>query len=347
MDLGQSARRAWSTLTRFGRAPAAPAGDGPDIAPANVDPPPARTAARRPWPLYAALALILIVPSYYLVGAWTTYRINDDLRYAAPQAPAQASQTVANIAGLITREVDETAWSPNTPPFAPAALLRFGGNMPNFQAGLARALSMVVVELEGRVGRLRGTGAADEDLGEAREGLSRRPETWILNPLPTSSADGEYRRARDALLRYNGRLQRGDAVFDERADNLLGVLDRIALDIGAASDETERQIIVGRRVFIDRRADKIFYFNKGKAYAYYIVALGLRRDFAEVITERRVARIYDAMVEDLARAAGLQPMVVQNASPEALMMPNHLAVQGFYLLRARAKLREITDILAK
>jgi len=38
---------------------------------------------------------------------------------------------------------------------------------------------------------------------------------------------------------------------------------------------------------------------------------------------------------------------VFNASPSSQFIPNHLAVQGFYLLRARTQLREVTNILLK
>ena len=103
----------------------------------------------------------------------------------------------------------------------------------------------------------------------------------------------------------------------------------------------------GRKVFIDRRADKLFYFVKGQSYAYFIALRAVREDFKDVIVERRVAGLFDAMLADLATAASLQPVIVQNASPNALLMPNHLSTEGFYLLRARSKMREITDILQR
>jgi len=46
-------------------------------------------------------------------------------------------------------------------------------------------------------------------------------------------------------------------------------------------------------------------------------------------------------------AAQLDPWVVWNGYPDALLIPNHLLAQGFYLLRARTQLREITNILLK
>jgi hypothetical protein len=43
----------------------------------------------------------------------------------------------------------------------------------------------------------------------------------------------------------------------------------------------------------------------------------------------------------------LDPLIVVNSEPDGLVAPSHLAVQGFYLLRARTRLREITNILLK
>ncbi len=53
------------------------------------------------------------------------------------------------------------------------------------------------------------------------------------------------------------------------------------------------------------------------------------------------------MLGSMRHAAMLQPKVVVNGAPDAQLMPSHLAAQGFYLLRARTQLREITNILLK
>ena len=43
----------------------------------------------------------------------------------------------------------------------------------------------------------------------------------------------------------------------------------------------------------------------------------------------------------------LSPVVVINGDTDGQVMPNHLVAQGFFLLRARTQLREITNILLK
>jgi hypothetical protein len=351
MDFGQRVRHAISGVKKsltpqpkvdpFSSAPDAPTA-------ASVPAADAQTKKGFGWKGWAILAFIGLLPFYYVIGAVSTHRINDDLNFKADDGGPGTSKTIAVIAGLIDREVNETAWSPNTQAFQPAAMLRFGGNMVNYQSGLVKALSTLTLEIDSQVGRTRGTSAADPDLGKARQGLSRQPDTWFVDSFwLTSSADQEYRKAEEALRAYNVRVGNGTAVFDVRVDSLQAVLNRSALDIGASSDALEKQIGAGRKVFIDRRADKLFYFVKGQSYAYFITLRALREDFKDVLVERRVTGLYEAMLADLATAASLQPAIVQNASPESLLMPNHLATQGFYLLRARAKLREISDIIAR
>jgi len=41
----------------------------------------------------------------------------------------------------------------------------------------------------------------------------------------------------------------------------------------------------------------------------------------------------------------MQPLIISNGAESAFIMPSHLATMGFYLLRVRANLTEMRDIL--
>ena len=73
----------------------------------------------------------------------------------------------------------------------------------------------------------------------------------------------------------------------------------------------------------------------------------LGRDFDGVIREKGLTNAWNATVETFRTAAELHPLIVWNGYPDGLILPNHLAAQGFYLLRARTQLREISSILLK
>ena len=73
----------------------------------------------------------------------------------------------------------------------------------------------------------------------------------------------------------------------------------------------------------------------------------LGRDFDAVIKEKGLTNAWNGTVDTFRTAAELDPWVVWNGYPDGFLIPNHLAAQGFYLLRARTQLREISAILLK
>ena len=65
----------------------------------------------------------------------------------------------------------------------------------------------------------------------------------------------------------------------------------------------------------------MFYANKGRLYAYYLLLRALGADFAKVIHERDLDRSWPQMLESFRSAAGLQPWVVVNGDPAASSCP--------------------------
>ncbi|WP_374379988.1 DUF2333 family protein [Dongia sp.] len=293
-------------------------------------------------------ALLAILLLYYPVGAFISHKINDDPNFRPPAIPPEASQTVAMASALLDREVNGTTWPANSPWFFPGAIL---DNMPNFQSGEIQALQRVVTEFRDQIGRARGTSSTDRALQDAAAYLNNQPDIWYIDLsrswAPMKPSESYYNDAIKALNDFNGRLTRGDAVFERRADNLLSTLDRIGKDLGAASNDIDKEIDEQSGAWFDLNADDIFYRNKGELYAYGLLLRALGQDFKSVLAEKGASNIWDRMVGSMMEGAALEPWIVINGRPASLAQPNHLAEQGFYLLRARAQLEEITDILQK
>jgi hypothetical protein len=308
-------------------------------------------AVRKPavWGGVGAVIVVVLL-LYYPIGMVLTHKIDDDINYQIPQAllVKDGSRSVAMAAALIDREVVQNRWVANDPFFmAPSAL----DNMPNFQQGVVSALARFAFELTDQIGRTRGTSQTDPDLQEAAGQLQYQGTVWIFDLstslAPTVTSEARYAAAGKALRNYNERLATGAAVFERRADNLLATLDRFALDLGASSATIDKHITEHSGSLIDLQADDIFYGIKGQTYAYYLLLRELGDDYANVIAERQLTGAWTKMLESMQHAAELSPLVVVNGSPEGQLLPSHLAAQGFYLLRARTKLREITNILLK
>jgi len=287
---------------------------------------------------------------YYLIGMALINKIDDQanfqpkLEYQIPEG----SSTVSKIVGLIDREVNDYGWVMNDPIFKPGWLL---DNMPNYQQGMFSSFARFSLELRDQIGRTRGTSASDVDLEEAAGLLPYPGDVWVFNfstsLLPTASAERQYLTALKALQSYNKRLATGEAVFERRGDNLMATLDRVALDLGSSSAAIDAQLTESSNDFIDTKADDLFYNIKGQTYGYYQILLGLRVDYAQLIDTRELGPVFDQMLNSFAEINKLDPWVFVNGEIDGQILPNHLTAQGFYLLSARAQLREITNILLK
>jgi hypothetical protein len=287
-----------------------------------------------------AAAVLVVAVLYYPIGMVLVHEIDDDLAFGLEgEAPAQgASRSVALAAALIGREVNSHRWVANDPFFMPGAAL---DNMPNFQQGVVAALARFAFELTDQIGRTRGSSQTDPDLQEAAGLLQYSGTKWVFDfstsLAPTATSEAQYRKARRALISYNGRLAEGKAVFERRADNLMATLDRFALDLGSSSAVIDRHIAEHAGDFIDLRADDIFYSVKGQLCAYYFLLRELGQDFANIIEERELTAAWKQMLGSMGHVAELDPWVVVNGKPDAQVMPS----------RARTQLREITNILLK
>ncbi|MCK5042223.1 MAG: DUF2333 family protein, partial [Sphingomonadales bacterium] len=95
------------------------------------------------------------------------------------------------------------------------------------------------------------------------------------------------------------------------------------------------------------KSDDLFYNVKGQTYAYLLILEALGEDYSSIIENRELHQAYTQMLDSFRELAALDPFVVTNNGLDDQFLPNHLAAQGFYLLRARTQLREITNILLK
>lgn len=299
------------------------------------------------------LGILLFLGLGWGTAMFITSTIDDNPDFASggtlePAVNQGGSRAVAVAAALIDREVTQHPWVANDPFFLPGYYL---DNMPNYQQGIIYALGRFSVLMSDQVGRARGSSQVDPDLDAVAGLLKYAGDVWIFNPktslLPTASSEAQYRDARKRLLSYNQRLREGKAVFDPRSDNLSALLDSMAGDLGSQSAIIENYLREGKFWLTEGHADDIFYSTKGRAYAYYILLRELSQDYAVVIKERNLTSVWDNMLRSFREVATLHPYVIVSAAPDSQILPSHLAAQGFYLLRARTNLREITGILTR
>ncbi|MGY9055079.1 MAG: DUF2333 family protein [Alphaproteobacteria bacterium] len=302
---------------------------------------------RNPWIRWPALAFVVFVLFYYPIGMALFYVVDDDLSTepTVEVFPSGSSKAVATAITLIERESDR--WAPNKPFWHPASALSY---MPNFQTGMMYAISRFAVELGDQLGRTRGSSAIDTDLDKAAGLLKTEPTRWFLSGgsiLMSKPSHHLYQDGAQALRDYNNRLADGNAVYDQRADNLIKLLDRIASDLGASSAALDKRTLESNAGYFDTQADDLFMNIKGRVYGYYMLLRDVGTDFQSIIGDKQAAGVWAQMMGSLRVAADMFPFVVANGAQDGFLVPSHLSAQGFYLLRARTQMREVSDALAK
>ncbi|MBD0414498.1 DUF2333 family protein [Oryzicola mucosus] len=275
---------------------------------------------------------------------------------ATPAASAaqtcKRSEIAATAADLVDFNVNQNAWISsmlvsklgffgipwrNTPYF---------DNKAAFQLGINQVLRRTTTELVDTLGRARGTSRIDQNLQDARTALAWNEDAWYIGLRgPTRPTPSVYREAIQKLRSFNASLEKCDATFDARSDNLLAFLDRIAGDIGSTSDILRSQLEASDAGWFDPRADDRFWFAYGQLYAYYGILSATSTDFSAVIRERNITTLWDTMQVQMRDALNMQPLIISNGNESSSFFPSHLATMGFNLLRARSQIVEIRSVL--
>ena len=226
----------------------------------------------------------------------------------------------------------------------------FLDNKASFQRGINQAIRRTTTELADNLGRVRGTSQVDSDLQDARGNMQFDEYTWYfgLTPFgPKTPTPSYYRSAIKSLNNFNARLEKCEAVFDARADNLIQFIDRISNDIGATSAILKDRAEHFNNGWFDPRADDRFWFAYGQLYGYYGLLKATHADFEDVLRTRNLDNLWDTMEQQTRSALNIQPFIVSNGAEDGWFMPSHLITMGFYILRVRSNLVEISNVLSR
>ncbi|OHV89782.1 DUF2333 family protein [Mesorhizobium sp. ORS 3428] len=339
-----------------------------------------RWYGKRGWILKAVVGLALLVliglyaNFFYATQWWNNFDPNYVDKYtfetrnvsAGEQVSAGAGTSTARTCGnsgiaqvaadLTDFNVNQNAW------ISSMVLYKLGlfgidwdhtpwmDNKASFQRGINQAVRRTATELADNLGRVRTTSQIDADLQDARGNLQFDEYTWYfgLNPFgPKTPTPSYYRDAVRKLRSFNARLTACQATFDARADNLKQYIDRIASDIGSTSAILKERAENHNAGWFDFRADDRFWFAYGQLYAYYGLMKGAQADFDDVIKEKHLQNLWDTMDAQFVSALRIQPFIIANGREDGWLLPTHLTTMGFYILRVRSNMVEISNVLTQ
>lgn len=292
-------------------------------------------------PVLVALGVLLAILLYYPVGAWRAHIVDDDVNFSPAYQNGQ-SLSVSIAAAIIHREVDVHGWVANKPFFMPVAIL---DDMPNYQIGVISASARFAQALNEARQNEAEPPVADPDLDRAAAWLRYAPDIWHFDPnspmTTVPSSDKQYRNGGWALENFNNRLMAGSTHLPQGADALRHLVERASQDLDTTAARLSRPMLKTE----GWHSNKAFWQAKGHAYAQYMILRGLAADYADLLAEHGQTESWGLMLAELQKAAAPRPWFVTNGADDSLLLPNHLANEGFHMLRAQTQLDRIAEAL--
>jgi len=288
-----------------------------------------------------------IIFLYYPLGALIINNIDTDTSVDISDSETNRSATIETISYLIRKEVNDKIWTPNLPFFFPSYLL---DNMPEFQLGLINGIGNFTSSISSRWEQKVGT-QEERLLTQASQLLQYPPHIWMFSSenklMPAPSAPSQYRKARKLLIKYNQELNNEKIILYKTPQDLIFFLKNISNSLHKVATKLENHIREESSDYIDNQADNMLYRAKGIAYAYYMLLKALAVDYKNILIDTETYPEWTRMLKALENAAQLNPILVRNGEINSSLAPNHLSTEGFYLLKARSIMQNISYQLEK
>jgi CBS domain-containing protein len=247
--------------------------------------------------------------------------------HKAPEAEKTRAVGVAFVEAAIkplNYELNKRFWG-----WRPNDILNFTDNINNFQLGVLEVTRRTVVALAERISRTGATAAFDEHLENAMNWLMiKARKYWFPSP------ENKYNDSLNELRNYIKALEKGEAKFHTRTDNLIPLLMDFEDLLGSCEENLVKVKEDDGSSVSFFKADDYFYYAKGVASAMGTILEGVLEDFRAIIDSRRGVDTLHHAIESCHEAAEISPWIVTNSSLGGILA-NHRANMAAPLSHAR------------
>jgi hypothetical protein len=235
--------------------------------------------------------------------------------HSAPAVPAVTGVAFADaLIGPLNYELRERFWG-----WRPNDIINVTDNVNNIQLGVLEVTRRATIELTERISRTGSTASFDPHLERAMNWLMvKADEYWF------PSAESKYKDAVDELTLYRDRLQRGEANFFTRADNLIPLLAAFEDLLGSCDENLVKQFEDDGEPVSHFMADDYFYYAKGVAIAMYPIMEAVAHDFHSTLQNRNGVDVIHHAIHSLSIAIEINPWYITEADLDGILA-NHRA----------------------
>jgi hypothetical protein len=233
---------------------------------------------------------------------------------------------------VLNHELNERAWG-----WRPNDMLRFTDNVENMQIGVLEVVRRACVILTERISRHGPSDIIDKNLENAMNWFMIKPDQYWL-PSPES----RYNDGLKELRGYAEKLEKGEARFYIRADNLIPLLISFTELLGSCDENLVKAKEEDGSPVSWFKVDDYLYYAKGVATAMGPILHAVEVEFSEVLEMRHGMDLLQHAIHACHVAAEIDPWLVTDAPLDGFLA-NHRANMAAPISHARYYL----DVLAK
>ena len=198
-------------------------------------------------------------------------------------------------------------------------IVNFTDNVNNFQLGVLEVTRRTAVSLTERISRTGATAAFDRNLENAMNWFMIKSDRyWFPSP------ESKYKAGLDELMNYKEKLEKGEANFHTRTDNLIPLLMAYEDLLGSCEENLVKAEEEDGSPVSFFKADDYFFYAQGVASAMGTILHAVLEDFLITVESRRGAEVLHHAIESCHHASEIDPLLITNSSLGGILA-NHRA----------------------
>ncbi|MEA1947587.1 MAG: DUF2333 family protein, partial [Thermodesulfobacteriota bacterium] len=198
-------------------------------------------------------------------------------------------------------------------------IIDFTDNVNSFQLGVLEVTRRTAVVLTERISRTGTTAAFDRNLERAMNWFMIKSDRyWFPSP------ESKYKAGLDELRHYKEKLEKGEANFHTRTDNLIPLLMAYEDLLGSCEENLVKTKEDDGSPVSFFKADDYFYYAQGVASSMHSVLEAVLEDFLITVESRRGAEVLHHAIASCHHAAEIDPWLITNSSLSGILA-NHRA----------------------
>ncbi len=256
----------------------------------------------------------------------------------APQTSGYPDKGMAFVDAVIKPldyELHQRFWG-----WRPNDALDVTDNVGNFQLGVLEVTRRTVEVLTERISRTGSTAAFDTNL--------ERAMNWLMikaDQFRSPSAESKYSAGLDEIRTYREKLEKREAEFHIKTDNLISLLTAYEGLLGSCEESLVKAEEEDESPVSFFKADDYFFYAKGVASAMYTILEATMGNFNTILESQRATEVLHHAIESLNHTTEVDPLIITNGDLSGIFA-NHRANIAMPISHARYYLKVLIKTLS-